>query len=60
MGRNIRIHTYLAWLEPPGQQLHTAMLTRSLHARSLSGFRFAGWFIDLFRLPPRDPREFAD
>ena len=53
------IHTYLAWLEPPGQQLHTAMFSRSLHARSPLGFRFARWFIDLFRLPPRDPSEFT-
>ncbi len=54
------IHTYLAWLDPPGQQLHHAVLKKSLDARTPLGLRFARWFIELFRLTPRDPRHLTD
>jgi len=47
------IHTYLAWLEPPGRSLHVSVLARALDARlSLAG-PFAEWFIDLYRILPR-------
>ena len=48
------IHTYLAWLDPPGQQLHIAVLRKALDARTPLGLRFARWFVDLFGLTPRD------
>jgi len=47
------IHTYLAWLDPPGRSLHIAVLARALDARLPLGERFAKWFIDLFELTPR-------
>ena len=48
------IHTYLAWIDPPGQQSHIAVLRKSLDARSELGLRFARWFVELFQLAPRD------
>ena len=48
------IHTYLAWLDPPGQQLHHAVLRKALDSRSELGLRFARWFVELFQLKPRD------
>ena len=54
------IHTYLAWLDPPGQQLHIAVLRKALDARTPLGLRFARWFIELFDLTPRDPTVLAD
>jgi len=53
------IHTYLAWLDPPGQQLHIAVLRKALDARTPLGLRFARWFVDLFQLTPRDPTGLA-
>lgn len=47
------IHTFLAWLDPPGRQLHTAVLARALDARLPLGQQFARWFIDLYGLAPR-------
>lgn len=48
------IHTHLAWLDPPGQQLHTAMYRKALDARTPLGLRFARWFVGLFGLAARD------
>lgn len=48
-----RIHTYLAWLDPPGRQLHVAVLARALDARLPLGLAFARWFMELFQIPPR-------
>ncbi len=47
------IHTYLAWLDPPGRSLHVAVLARALDGRLPLGEQFAKWFIDLFQLTPR-------
>ena len=47
------IHTYLAWLDPPGQQLHIAILHKALDARNELGLRFARWFVELFQLESR-------
>ena len=49
------IHTFLAWVDPPGQQLSTAVMRKSLDARTPLGLRFARWFVDLFQIPSRDP-----
>lgn len=48
------VHTYLAWLDPPGRQLHVAVLARALDARLPLGEHFVRWFMDLFQLTPRD------
>ena len=47
------IHTYLAWLDPPGRSLHVSVLARALNARLPLGEEFAKWFIDLYQLTPR-------
>jgi hypothetical protein len=47
------IHTYLAWRNPPGMQLHVSVFTRALDARLPLADRFAKWFIHLFQLTPR-------
>jgi hypothetical protein len=47
------IHTYLAWLDPPGRSLHVSVLARALDARLPLGEQFARWFIDLYQLTPR-------
>ena len=47
------IHTYLAWLDPPGQQLHHAVLHKALEGRTPLGLRFARWFVGLFELELR-------
>lgn len=47
------IHTYLAWLDPPGRQMHVAVLARALDARSPLCNRFVSWFMNLFQLSPR-------
>lgn len=48
------IHTFLSWVDPPGQQLHIAVLRKSLDARTPLGLGFAEWFITLFELARRD------
>ena len=53
------IHTYLSWIDPPGQQLHTAVMTKSFDARTPLGLSFARWFVELFDLSLRDPEVFA-
>ncbi len=47
------IHTYLAWRDPPGMQLHVSVFAKALDARLPLADRFARWFIDLYRLTPR-------
>jgi hypothetical protein len=47
------IHTYLAWRDPPGMQLHVSVFARALDARLPLADRFAKWFIDLFQPKPR-------
>ena len=45
-----RIHTYLAWQDPPGRPLGEALKTDCLAAKSPAAGQFAQWFLDLFRL----------
>jgi hypothetical protein len=47
-------HTFLAWLDPPGQFLHLSVLSEALDARSPLGEQFARWFINLYQLTPRE------
>jgi hypothetical protein len=47
------IHTYLAWRDPPGMQLHVSVFAKALDARLPLADQFAKWFIDLYRLTPR-------
>jgi hypothetical protein len=47
------IHTYLAWRDPPGMQLHVSVLAQALNARLPLADRFAKWFVDLYQLTPR-------
>ena len=55
LGNKADFPTFLAWIDPPGQQSHTAMLTRALDARTPLGLRFARWLVDRSQLTPRDP-----
>jgi hypothetical protein len=47
------IHTYLAWLDPPGRSLHVSVLARALDAQLSLGEQFANWFMNLYQLTPR-------
>jgi hypothetical protein len=47
------IHTFLAWLDPPGRSLHVSVLSRALDGRLPLGEQFAQWFINLYQLTPR-------
>ncbi len=47
------IHTFLAWLDPPGRSLHVSILSRALDGRLPLGEQFARWFIKLYQLTPR-------
>ncbi len=47
------IHTYLAWRDPPGMQLHVSVMARALDARLPLAEQFSKWFFDLFQLTPR-------
>lgn len=44
------IHTWLAWQDEPGQQLHAAVQQRILDPNSEHAVPFASWFVDLFEL----------
>lgn len=43
-----KIHTWLAWQDPPGCQLHTALLTKALKPGSPSADSFVLWFRTLY------------
>ena len=47
------VHTYLAWVEPPGLSLPYSILRRAFDARLPLAEDFARWFIDLYQLTPR-------
>jgi hypothetical protein len=47
------VHTYLAWVEPPGLSLPQSILTRAFDARLPLAEKFADWFVNLFELAPR-------
>ncbi|WP_017304367.1 DUF3226 domain-containing protein [Spirulina subsalsa] len=44
------IYTWLAWQNPPGRQLHQAIIERILHPNHPNGQRFVTWFKDLYSL----------
>lgn len=44
------IHTWLAWQDPPGQQLHGAIIQRILNPTSERAGPFVSWFRALFNL----------
>lgn len=53
----VRCHTFLAWQDPPGRQLHQALMEQQLDARSPSGRAFVKWFCDLYQINvPPQPR----
>ncbi len=43
-----RIYTWLAWQDPPGRQLHNAVIERLLDPRSPHAAAFVKWFRTLF------------
>jgi hypothetical protein len=45
-----RIHTWLAWQDEPGAQLHQAVKERILDSRSPHAVPFVTWFRDLFEV----------
>ena len=47
------VHTYLAWVEPPGLSLPYSILRRAFDARLPLAESFARWFMDLYQIPPR-------
>ena len=49
-----RIHTYLAWIEPPGLSLSASVLRQAFDARLPLATDFARWFMALFQVPPRE------
>jgi len=49
-GIKAEMHTWLAWQEPPGLQLHEAVMAKVLDPQSASAKAFVDWFIELFQL----------
>ncbi len=45
-----QVHTWLAWQDPPGQQLHLAVKTHALDATREQMRPFVNWFRRLFRV----------
>lgn len=45
-----KIHTWLAWQDPPGRPLHNAVMERILDPCSTYAAAFVGWFRSLFGL----------
>lgn len=43
-----KIYTWLAWQDPPGRQLHNAVMERILDPCSEHAANFVGWFRSLF------------
>lgn len=51
-----RIHSWLAWQDPPGRRLHTAVLKGFLDQTKPLAQRFLSWFSKLYDLPlPAQP-----
>lgn len=44
------IHTWLAWQDPPGRQLHQAVMQRILSPSSPLALTFVSWFCRLFEI----------
>lgn len=45
-----QIHSWLAWQNPPGQQLHIAIISRCLDGASPCAAPFVAWFKKLYNL----------
>lgn len=45
------IHTWLAWQDPPGRQMHNAVMERMLRNSSPQLSAFIRWFCELYELP---------
>jgi len=50
-----QVHTYLAWVEPPGLSLPYSILKRAFDARLPLAKNFARWFMELYQIGPRVP-----
>jgi hypothetical protein len=48
-----RIHTFLAWIEPPGLSLPHAVLKRAFDVELPHALSFARWFMSLYQINPR-------
>jgi hypothetical protein len=48
-----KIHTCLAWIDPPGQTLPEAIISRAIDSGSPLAARFVAWMMNLFDLTPR-------
>ncbi|NET31784.1 MAG: hypothetical protein F6K19_07250 [Cyanothece sp. SIO1E1] len=44
------IHTWLAWQDPPGEQLHTAVMAKVLNPQHPKAQIFVNWFRNLYNL----------
>jgi len=44
------IHTWLAWQDPPGRQLHNAVIEHFLDPKHPNARTFVNWFKDLYDL----------
>lgn len=44
------VHTWLAWQNPPGLQLHTAIIANQLEPQSASAAAFIAWFRKLYQI----------
>jgi hypothetical protein len=51
------MHTWLAWMEPPGRPFGTAFLARMLDAGASMAEPFLKWLRDLYGLDDRAARE---
>jgi hypothetical protein len=45
------IYTWLSWQDPPGRQLHQAVMERILNPRHPNAQKFVTWFKTLYNLP---------
>ncbi len=50
-----RIHTWLAWQDPPGRPLHNAIIEQMLKPGSPQADQFVNWFCNLFGCSRRPP-----
>ncbi|QYO63127.1 DUF3226 domain-containing protein [Leptolyngbya sp. 7M] len=48
------IYTWLAWQNPPGRQLHQAIMERLLNPQHPNAQRFVNWFMTLYELKVPD------
>jgi len=49
-----QIHAYLAWIDPPGQTLPEAIISKAINANSPLAQQFVSWMMNLFELTPRN------